>query len=218
MLHRRVASRRGVEIFASLLAFDNYVPSQNYGGWFASERERARERESCEAVFSSLGAFVLRGQENSAGKIIFLPHSSSLLRRCTQQPGWRRLCCSSVIVSIDSHRFPPLALCPFLFAIESWVYPIVRPYLLRLIIEFLSANIRRSFAPRYYTSIDYCSHLRSIIVRVYPSIAFAFTILASLPVSLFVFCPHSSVFILGLSRAARFMKVGDMGLFASGDL
>jgi len=50
------------------------------------EREREKERESCEAVFSSLGAFVLRGQENSAGKIIFLFHSSPPLRRCVQQP------------------------------------------------------------------------------------------------------------------------------------
>lgn len=44
MLHRRVASCRGVEIFSSLLAFDNYVPSQNYGR-FATERTNERERK-----------------------------------------------------------------------------------------------------------------------------------------------------------------------------
>lgn len=183
------------------------------------KEKRKRERENCEAVFSSLSAFVLRGQENSAGKIIFLPHSSSLLRRCVQQPGWRRLCCSSVI---RFHRFPSLplpALCLFLFAIDSRIYSTV-PYLLRFIIKFpLLANIIR-FVLRYLYWLLVALAFRSIIrVRSYPSShpSHLDSHLRMQPLScfyssrLFIFCSYSFVFTLGSSPTARFMKVGDMG-------
>lgn len=177
MLHRRVASSREVEIFSGLLAFDNYVPSQNYGGWFANERER--ERESCEAVFSSLGAFVLRGQENSAGKIIFLPHSTSLLYTAA------RLKTTPLFFSHRLHRFPSrfplLALCPYLFAIESRIYPTA----CRIFLALLSSSpFRRiSFAVPLFpgTSIDCCSLLALMFHHPYaftvthPSIALAFS-------------------------------------------
>lgn len=83
--------------------------------------------------------------------------------------------------SADSHRGLPLpiALCFFLFVIESRDLSRSVPYLLRLIIKFLSAYIR-CFFPPISTSIDYCSlsHLRSIVpfafTVTHPSIAFAF--------------------------------------------
>lgn len=166
----------------------------------ARRRKGERERENCEAVFSSLGAFVLRGQENSAGKIIFLPHSSSPLRRCIQQPGWRRLCCSSVIVSTDSHRgFPlPIALCFFLFAIESRIYPAA----CRTFLDSLSSSFRRIFAVPLLasTSIDYCSlsHLR-FIIRVHGPSIYRICIYVAIPVPRVSSSFHSSSSVLILS-------------------
>lgn len=158
MLRRRVASCCGVEIFSGLLAFDNYVPSELYRVVCERKREREREEEgksrgreseSCEAVFSSLGVFVLRGQENSAGKIIFLSHSSPPLR-CVQQLGWGRLCRSSVIVSTDSHRF--------LFPLSALFYsPSSRGFILQRRI-FLGSLLSSPFLAEYHL-LFLCSQL-----------------------------------------------------------
>lgn len=126
-------------------------------------REREREVRSrsvarCKAVFSSLGAFVLRGQENSAGKIIFLPiprfHFAVVYSSQREDDSG----CSSAIVSTDSQRalslpFPSSALVPSPppfpspCAIESRIYPYSVPYLLRLIIKF--SFWRTSSAPLF---------------------------------------------------------------------
>lgn len=131
--------------------------------WLAEKEEREREVRSrsvarCKAVFSSLGAFVLRGQENSAGKIIFLPiprfHFAVVYSSQREDDSG----CSSAIVSTDSQRalslpFPSSALVPSPppfpspCAIESRIYPYSVPYLLRLIIKF--SFWRTSSAPLF---------------------------------------------------------------------
>lgn len=111
-------------------------------------RRGGLSRESYEVVFSSLGAFVLRGQERTVQarlssspipRLNFVPLCTAARLKTTPRER------SSAIVSMDSYRAPssrtstsflPLLLLPvFLFAIHSQIYPHGALFF-RLIIKF----------------------------------------------------------------------------------
>lgn len=174
MLHRRVVSCRGVEIFSGLLAFDNYVPSQNYGGWFASEQasEQAseRERERVARRFSARWAPLCSEVKRTVqARLSFSPiprfHFAAVYSSPAEDDS---AVLQSSFPQIPIAWFPPFALCLFLFAIESRIYSIA----CRILDSLSSSSFWRiSFAASLFpgTSIDCCllSHLHSNIIRVY---------------------------------------------------
>lgn len=174
-----VASCRGVKIFSGLLAFDNYVPSQNYGGLRANEWASEKESERVARWFSARWAPLCsevkrtvqaRLSSSSIPRLYFAAVYSSPAEDD-----------SAVLQSSfsDSHRgflFPPSAL---FYSPSSRGF--ILQYLLRLIIKFLlSANIiRSSFVPSQIFLLTAVlillvlpsSHAFTVI---HPSIALAF--------------------------------------------
>lgn len=222
-MHRRVVSCRGVEIFSGLLAFDNYVPSQNYSGWFASERERERgegkERErELRSGFQLVGRLCApRSREQCRQDYLpppFLVSTSPLYTAA-------RLKTTAPFFSYRFHRFPsrlPLpALCPFVFAIR----------VVGLACSIFLDSLSSSPLSAEYHSLLFCSQVPLLLCNCALALAFhhhAFTVIHRTCIP----CSHSHSFIPRVSSSftlhlpflffrfrpsptARFMKVGDMG-------
>lgn len=220
---------RGSKFSPVLLAFDNYVPSQNYGGWFG-ERELTERRFSARwAPLCSEVKRTVRARLSSS----FSFSSSTTSRRhfaslCTA--AWLKA--TSVFLSHRFHGFLSIRASP----IESRIYPYIR----RISLGPLSASpfgehhIHRSFVQTSLSSVFY-SHTRAPIVRSiicshaflqqFSSVLFA---CASIDIIILVlqFAPfrllsssffpfQSSFFVLILSfspsSTIRFMKACDMG-------
>ena len=226
---RRVASYRGVEIFSSLLAFDNYVPSQNYGGWFmrkrgeergkARERERERERERkrervvrrFSARWAPLCSEVKRTvQARLSSSSIPRLHFAAVYSSPVED--------SAVLQSSfpDSHRgflFPPFALSylpssrGFILQCRTWAHYQASPFQLILFAVSLFLLIRYLYWLLFALTFTSWPLIFTVI---HSSIVYAFAFMQLLSFfhssHLFQFYSSSSVLILSFSPSASLLR------------